>query len=500
MTSTTVVPGLFSVYILSRQCPEAQIVRVSQPICTQNLGILNWKEFHIPVCFCNDDKFNIRLSAIKSKNGKTHDTDVSLIATDCPQRLIISFDKEDVFTFELEYKWISLIGTSKKFTDKNNAKIFVTTQFNFLENELDEEICVVCSRKGEADVCFTKKFTLDCSCVGKWEDDILFTIKIGHFVVQVFNLSIPEKLDELNEKSISYIDGNKNEYVLGSLVTSAFAIDEQNRIGRIFSDCFNNKYTQQTNFSAEHRKSTSKLWLHLMDGLGFPEKYKCNIVVKFELIEQNRLNAKQSPDCDNNKCFLVNDDLLVKNVVTSSCSVHARHLVWDQKMEMILDADVMQDMLALLNADGRPKLVTSLFRKCYIFRVSMWKHNSSRDIECKEILPKLIASVEKDFADILSPFIKPYRQGPSRNEIIFPLQLHDDSPDYTLRGSQVRLRVGVLLISDEGYFVHEDMHVDWRNRSRDAGRGVIFETPVPYGGGNMNVLGVAAECFHQKQG
>lgn len=337
---------------------------------------------------------------------------------------------------------------------------------------------------------------------------MLCTVKKGNFVIQVINIT------GFEGKTILLGDVNNSGSVNGSLFLTSFHVCKSNNhpTNAIFISTFFSRKLNPNDDCAD-----SRLWLHLMDGLGsFPGKHKGNITVRFELVVVGK-TMKEKVDGE------------VVRAVTSSCSVNSRHLVWDQKMEMLINAEVMLAITKGAKRQSGSVDPLSADKKLYILRVSMWQHDSSfsQDSSSGTVL---IAAAERNIADVLGPFlpnVSSYKgaegtagsssaphvcpPNPVRHEVVFPLRLltipaHADSTalssssfHHRAVSSDVRLRVGFLLLSNEEIARVEDIPAppaSVRRQVKDNGG----HLPPPARPCSRGTLEATAERFMSKGG
>lgn len=307
---------------------------------------------------------------------------------------------------------------------------------------------VVSGSTGAPDCSLSRPFPQHCSWLNSRRERteaLLCTVKRGHFVEQAVSVTV---MEASRGKTVELSNG------AGSLFLAIFAISEGFPANDLFASLLlpsGSSGTAAHNRAAPNRGGEGgRLWLHLMDGLGFPGKNKANVSVRFEIVEYP---GAPPDDADTEGA---EDEGEVVQTVTSSSSVHARHLVWDQKMEMHLEAEVLQ---ALTAVRGRAHSPIASPQKKYSLRVSMWQRESvvpSGSGDCGT----LIASAERSAADVLAPLLPRGRasgsgsSGPTttgRHQIVFPLQLLASLPpsermSSSSSSSDARLRVGILLL------------------------------------------------------
>ena len=334
------------------------------------------------------------------------------------------------------------------------------------------------SSRGYPDTFLSQHFPRQLFCFGGQNTDgkVFCTVKKGDFVVQVLNICVASERETI-------LLGNG---VTGCLFLSSFNVMKGNHHPHndTFVKTFFASKLRPSKADISHCAGSSRLWLHLMDGLGFPGKHKGNITVRFELVVVGR-TAKDNVALDYSLPGSFKDGGEVVRAVTSSCSLNARHLVWDQKMEMLFGVEVMHTInrnAKKLAAKTQTESIDPLSadNKYYILRASMWQHDFiSQRSGGTASDAVLIAAAERNIAEILAPFLptvsncrgavggsvdaslSAYTHPPVaiRHEVVFPLRLlalptPGDSTAlsnsrHRAGNSDVRLRVGFLLISNE---------------------------------------------------
>jgi hypothetical protein len=385
---------------------------------------------------------------------------------------------------------------------------------------------VVLSSRGNLDTFLSNRSPRRCyHLTDDGEGSVLCTVKNGDFVVQVFSVSVSETMHNNGTQGKTILlsggggggggggDGGK---MMGSLYFSSFDVSESSAANNMFSTKLLVDKARPNMKSGACYSYGSRLWLHLMDGLGFSGKNKCNITVRFELVEKLCALDEKTRDAGS----LLGDGVVL-HAVTSTCSVHARHLVWDQKMEMLIAAEVMQSISKSVPTVAKKRAVrdantSSAAEKVYLLRASMWQdddgdlcpaksHLVSSSSSSSSSTTGLVAAAERNIADILAPFLHVHMHKesgtdfaapppPIRHEIVFPLRLlalaadHPAAPPSSHRtrtGSDVRLRVGILLFSNE-----ETVHCQQKETLisptgarhklvEDAGDGLDLARPFP---------------------
>lgn len=361
---------------------------------------------------------------------------------------------------------------------------------------------VVISSRDNPEVVLTSQCSRQYYLLRAYDSKLLCSVKKGDFVIQFFSTPIDDiVLNDSKRKSI--VLGSDGE-TIGTLHLSVFTIaPKDNPANRHFTKMHLECISQRNATEGESQQGVGKefmgcrLWLHLMDGLGYTGRNKCNMVARFEIIEKRPAGAGQNISGLKLPESFSEDKSVNVASVTSNCSVHARHLVWDQKMEMKFPSGVMQVVAkGLMNKSSGIINSTSTDLQ-YFLRGTMWLKNTT-SAGCDAIL---VAVGERNIAELFAPFLHKTRGGvmgpvlnsPIRHEIVFPLRpLRSSSVEAGMstacqEANDVRLRVGILLFSTDTF-----QHTKSNSISPDKNPRMKSE--------NHGSLASAAELFMNRKG
>jgi hypothetical protein len=220
-------------------------------------------------------------------------------------------------------------------------------------------------------------------------------------------------------------------------------------------------------------ESSHVLWVHVMDGIGFPHKNKSNFSVLFELLIEHTVPSQGTS---------VSSSEVIAST-ESARSTHSRHLLWDQFLEILIPGTVS---LATLKESGRLRISVWLndvykvrsrpsspvhtstnprqLRPCSPFgensdgQVGANRGPSSPSLFDASANKSLEAMVEKNVSDILQPFFASDKisngvfatvdRPDLRHEVVVSLLL---STEHNLEHDtgvlpDVRVRLGFLLL------------------------------------------------------